>query len=137
MAKEIIFADDARNRLYNGVKKLSDAEYRFMEEIWQLEPIKSSSLVAICQERFGWKKSTTYTVIKNLINKEVLINENTYVRSLATKDDIAKAAGDELVDKAFNGNMLDMFAAFLQDRKLTKEEYLELNKMINDAYEGK
>lgn len=25
MAKEIIFADDARNRLYNGVKKLSDA----------------------------------------------------------------------------------------------------------------
>ena len=119
------------------MKKLSDAEYGFMEEIWQLEPVKSSSLVAICQERFGWKKSTTYTVIKNLINKEVLINENTYVRSLATKDDIAKAAGDELVDKAFNGNMLDMFAAFLQDRKLTKEEYLELNKMINDAYEGK
>ncbi len=25
MAKEIIFADDARNRLYSGVKKLNDA----------------------------------------------------------------------------------------------------------------
>ncbi len=29
-----------------------------------------------------------------------------------------------------------MFAAFLQDRKLTKEEYLKLEKMINQAYEG-
>lgn len=117
------------------IKKLSDAEYRFMEEVWQLEPVKSSDLVKLCQEKFGWKKSTTYTVIKNLINKEVLVNENTYVRSLATKEDIAKAAGDEFVDKTFNGNVLDMFAAFLQDRKLTKEEFLKLEKMINDAYQ--
>lgn len=119
------------------IKKLSDAEYRFIEEVWKLEPVKSSDLVNICQEKFGWKKSTTYTVIKNLINKEVLVNENTYVRTLVTKDDIAKAAGDELVDKAFNGNVVDMFAAFLQDRKLTKEEYLKLEKLINDAYKDK
>jgi predicted transcriptional regulator len=119
------------------VRKLSDAEYRFMEEIWLLEPVKSSVLVNLCQEKFGWKKSTTYTVIKNLINKEVLVNENTFVRTLVTKDHIAKAVGDELVDKAFNGNVVDMFAAFLQDRKLTKEEYLKLEKMINDAYKDK
>lgn len=118
-------------------KKLSEAEYRFMEEVWNVEPIKSSSLVKICEEQFGWKKSTTYTVIKNLINKEVLVNENTFVRSLVTKEQIAKAAGDEIAHKAFNGNMLDMFAAFLQDRKLTKEEYLKLEKLINDAYKGK
>ena len=35
---------------------------------------------------------------------------------------------DELVDKAFNGNVVDMFAAFLQDRKLTKEEYQRYKK---------
>lgn len=118
-------------------KKLSDAEYRFMEELWECEPIKSSALVTLCQEKFGWKKSTTYTVIKNLINKEVVVNQDTYVRSLVTKEDIVKAEGEKLADKVYNGNLLDMFAAFLQDRKLTKEEYLKLEQMINEAYKGK
>ena len=116
--------------------KLSDAEYRFVEEVWNVEPVKSSALVRLCQEKFGWKKSTTYTVIKNLINKGVLVNEDTIVRSLVTREDIARAEGNKIADKAFNGNMLDMFAAFLQDRKLTKDEYLKLEKLINEAYKG-
>lgn len=116
--------------------KLSDAEYRFIEEIWRIEPVKSSVLVGLCREKFGWKKSTTYTVIKNLINKGALVNEDTIVRSLVTREDIARAEGNEIADKAFNGNVLDMFAAFLQDRKLTREEYLKLEKLINEAYKG-
>ena len=116
--------------------KLSDAEYRFMEEVWKVEPVKSSALVKICEEKFGWKKSTTYTVIKNLINKNALVNEDTFVKSLVTAEDVAKFAGEEIVDKAFKGNVLDMFAAFLQDRKLSKDEYLKLEKMINEAYQG-
>lgn len=74
--------------------------------------------------------------IKNLINKGVLVNEDTIVSSLVSREDIARAEGNEIADKAFNGNMLDMFAAFLQDRKLTKEEYLKLEKLINEAYRG-
>ena len=116
--------------------KLSDAEYRFMEEVWKVEPVKSSALVKICEEKFGWKKSTTYTVIKNLINKSALVNEDTFVKSLVTAEDVAKSAGEEIVDKALKGNVLDMFAAFLQDRKLSKDEYLKLEKMINEAYQG-
>ena len=116
--------------------KLSDAEYRFMEEVWKVEPVKSSALVKICEEKFGWKKSTTYTVIKNLINKNALVNEDTFVKSLVTAEDVAKSAGEEIVDKAFKGNVLDMFAAFLQDRKLSMEVYLNLEKMINEAYQG-
>lgn len=116
--------------------KLSDAEYRFMEEVWKVEPVKSSAIVKICEEKFGWKKSTTYTVIKNLINKNALVNEDTFVKSLVTAEDVAKSAGEEIVDKAFKGNVLDMFAAFLQDRKLSKDEYLKLEKMINEAYQG-
>ena len=116
------------------ISKLSDSEYRFLEVVWVEEPVKSSKLVEICQEKFGWKKSTTYTVIKNLSKKEVLVNEDTIVRSLVTREDIARAEGKEIAHKAFNGNMLDMFAAFLQDRKLTKEEYTRLEKLINEAY---
>ncbi len=38
--------------------RISDSEYRFMQELWKVEHVKSTALVSICQEAFGWKKST-------------------------------------------------------------------------------
>ena len=46
--------------------KIFESEYRFCEILWENEPIKSGGLVAICEEKFKWKKSTTYTVLKKL-----------------------------------------------------------------------
>ena len=44
--------------------KIFDSELRFCEILWQHEPVKSSELVRLCADELGWKKSTTYTVIK-------------------------------------------------------------------------
>ena len=44
---------------------LSDSEYRFMQVVWDAEPVGSGELVALCREKLGWKKSTTYTVLKS------------------------------------------------------------------------
>ena len=46
--------------------KIFEVEYRFMLIVWEHEPINSTELVKLCREKFGWKKSTTYTVIKRL-----------------------------------------------------------------------
>ena len=46
--------------------KLFDAELKFMNIIWEEEPIKSGELVRVCNEKLGWKKSTTYTVLRKL-----------------------------------------------------------------------
>ena len=40
-----------------------ESEYRFMEILWECEPVSSRELVCKCLERLEWKKSTTYTVI--------------------------------------------------------------------------
>ena len=42
--------------------KLFEAEYRFMDLIWELEPINSTKLAKLCEERLGWKKSTAYNL---------------------------------------------------------------------------
>ena len=47
---------------------LSNTDYRFMMILWEKQPIASGTLAKLCQEQFGWKKSTTYTVIKRLID---------------------------------------------------------------------
>lgn len=46
--------------------RLCDSEYRFMCLVWELSPVRSGDLVRVAQEQLGWKKSTTYTVIKKL-----------------------------------------------------------------------
>ena len=61
---------------------LSEMETELAEIIWEREPIKSSELVDICAEEFDWKKSTTYTMLKRVENKGVIINEDGIVKSL-------------------------------------------------------
>lgn len=39
--------------------KLFDAEYRFMDIIWELEPVNSTQLCRVCQERLGCCKTKT------------------------------------------------------------------------------
>lgn len=115
--------------------RLSDSEYRLMDIIWEEEPINSTALTRIALARLGWKKSTTYTVLKKLEEKAVLKNENTYVCSLIKKEQVIRYESDLLLEKSFDGSVPDFVAAFLKDRKLTKEEVLRLKKMIEDAAE--
>ena len=59
-----------------------------MNIIWEEEPIKSGELVRVCNEKLGWKKSTTYTVLRKLAQRGELKNENTIVTSIVKKEEI-------------------------------------------------
>ena len=56
--------------------QMTETEYKFAELIWEEEPIGSGELVKQCAEKFGWKKSTTYTFIKKLCENGIFKNEN-------------------------------------------------------------
>ena len=49
--------------------QLGAVERRFADLIWENEPISSGALVQLCQEALGWKKSTTYTVLRRLCDR--------------------------------------------------------------------
>ena len=68
--------------------KLCDSEYRFMCVIWEAEPVSSGELVSLCQEKLGWKKSTTYTVLRKLCEKGYLENKETIVSALVSKEQV-------------------------------------------------
>ena len=46
--------------------RLYDAELRLMELVWQLEPVNSTRLTRLCLEEYGWKKPTTFNLIRKL-----------------------------------------------------------------------
>jgi len=113
--------------------KLSNSEYRLMEILWEKEPITAIELSGICLEKYDWKKSTVYTMLKRRGDKGILVFENKVVRALIKKEEVDNSAGNALLEKAYGGSLTDFFAAFLQDRKLTKEEANRLKKMIEEA----
>jgi BlaI family penicillinase repressor len=117
------------------MEKIFESEYRFLCILWEHEPVSSPELVKLCNQEFGWKKSTTYTVIKKLADKGIIRNENTIVESLVSKEEVDRQASDELLERTCQGNVPSFLAAFLKDRKLSKEEAERIKKMIEDASE--
>ena len=113
-----------------------ESEYRFCLILWEHEPVRSSELVSLCREQLGWKPTTTYTVIKRLSERGVLVNENSVVRALVTKDDVQAAEIDELVEKKFGGSLPAFIAAFAKNRRFSKTELDEVQRMIDSFREG-
>lgn len=116
--------------------KIFESEYRFCLILWEREPIKSSELVALCQEKLGWKPTTTYTVIKRLSERGVVKNENTVVSSLVTKEQVQAAEIDEMVEKTFEGSVPAFIAAFTKRKNLSEEEIDAVQQMIDRFRKG-
>lgn len=117
------------------MEKIFESEYRFMCILWEYEPVASPELVKLCFKELGWKKSTTYTVIKKLADKGLVKSENTIVSALVTKEIVDRQASDDLLEKTCNGNVPAFLAAFLKDRKLSKADAERLKKLIDDVEE--
>ena len=112
--------------------QMTETEYKFAELIWEEEPIGSGELVKQCAEKFGWKKSTTYTFIKKLCANGIFKNENAIVSSVLNKEDYHRAQGEAFVEKAYGGSLPKMIAAFIQNKKLSAAQIAEIEAMIED-----
>ena len=104
--------------------------------MWAVEPITAVALVKLCQERLGWKRTTTYTVIKRLEERGVLKNDNSMITSLVSKDDAQAYEIDELVENKFEGSLPAFIAAFTKHQKLSERDLDEVQRMIDRIRKG-
>jgi len=113
--------------------KLFDAEYKFVNIIWENEPINSTELSKICFQKLGWKKPTTYNMIRKLCERNILQNENATVSSLVKREQVQKYESKAIVEKAFDGSLPDFLTAFLGEKKISEKEAKELKRIIEEA----
>lgn len=113
--------------------KLFDAEYKFACLVWEHEPINSTELVKLSQKILGWKKSTTYTVLRKLCQRGILSNEDAFVTAIVKRADAQKHESRTVVAKAFDGSLPQFLTAFLGDKKLSSKEAEELKRIIEEA----
>lgn len=115
---------------------LCDSEYRFMQVVWDAEPVNSGRLAELCAARLGWKKSTTYTVLRKLCDKGLVQNENATVTALVRRQDVTAGAAEDFVDRTFGGSLPGFLAAFMSGKRLTDREAEELKRLIDGHREG-
>lgn len=111
--------------------KIHESEYRFCLILWEQEPVTAAELARLCQERLGWKRTTTYTVIKRLGERGVLKNENGTVTSLVSKEQAQASEIDALVESRFEGSLPAFLAAFTRRQTLTAQELDEVQQLID------
>ena len=111
--------------------KLGVVETHFAELVWQHEPLSSGELVKLCGEELGWKKSTTYTVLKKLCEKGIFQNENSLVTSLISREDYMSGQSRQFVEESFEGSLPAFLSAFSAGRKLSREEAEEIRALID------
>lgn len=111
--------------------KLCESDHRFMTVVWDHEPVSSGELAALCLDKLGWKKSTTYTELKKLSDRGFVKNENAVVSSLVPREHVQTFESGYVVDRAFGGSLPAFIAAFTKGRKLSAEEAAEIRALID------
>ena len=116
--------------------KIFESEYRFCLIMWEHEPVTTSALVKLCQEQLGWKRTTTYTVIKRLGERGILQNEDGLVSSLVSKEAAQAREINELVEEKFQGSLPAFIAAFTKRQDISNAELDEVQRMIDRIRNG-
>ena len=116
---------------------LFEAEKRLMEIIWQEAPVESGRLVKLANDNINWNKSTTYTVLRKLIAKGFVKNEDSIVSVLIPKEEVLISESNQIVNESFSGSLPKFGAAFLgNNQTLSDEDADALMKLIQENLNG-
>ncbi len=118
------------------MQNLAEKQRELAEIIWQEAPISSRKLTEICEKKIGWKRTTTYTMLKGLCEKGIFENKNGVVVAILSKEEYGASLGKEIVKNNFDNSLPRFLVAFTKQKKLSENEIAELQKLIDEYKEA-
>lgn len=112
--------------------KVGSAEGRFAELIWANAPISSGQLAKLGEAEFGWKKTTSFTVLKRLCDRGIFQNEGGMVTALVSREAYYARHSEQFVQESFGGSLPAFLAAFGTRHRLSDREIEELKQIIEN-----
>lgn len=110
---------------------LGAIESRFAEIVWEHAPLSTAELIHLCEQQLGWKRTTTYTVLKKFSKRGIFDNQNGTVIVRITKEEFYARQSECYVEHSFHGSLPGFVAAFTSRRKLSEKEIEELQQIID------
>lgn len=114
--------------------KIFDSELRVLEVLWEEQEIRASQVCKILEEKIGWNRNTTYTVIKKCIEKGYIERTEPHFvcKILISKKEVQKQSALDLVDKLFGSSKTEFVKTFLEEQTFTQQEKEEIKKIVNE-----
>ena len=114
---------------------VSDAELEILEVLWEAgEALNANDIRTKLNERKNWERTTVLTLIRRLLDKEILLQEKRevyYYCPVLKREEYIRQETRSFVDKFFSGSSRNLAAALVSDEQLTKEEINELRDFFN------
>lgn len=111
---------------------LGMVEGHFADIVWEHAPISTGELTKLCEQELGWKRTTTYTVLKKLSDRGLFENQDGTVVVKMSREEFYAKQSECYVQQSFDGSLPGFLTAFTSRRKLSSKEIEELKKIIAD-----
>ena len=89
---------------------IGEMEMKMAKLLWAREGIGSGAVVKLCAEEFGWKKSTTYTMLRRLCEHGLFQNVKSIVTPVMSEEQYKAKVAQDLINDKFGGSLEELVA---------------------------
>lgn len=119
---------------------LTEAEWAVMECLWEKSPRTGRETVAWLDQKMGWTRSTTLTMLRRLEAKGAVEGDTEgelkTFRPLIAREDVAVRETENLLDRAYKGSLSLLVSSLTKKQSLPQSEIDELYAILREM-EGK
>ncbi len=121
--------------------RISEAESRIMEVLWEREPLTAEEVIAALADREAWQEPTIKTLLNRLLKKGAVSAERDGRRyqyqPLVQRADYVHEESRSLLDRLYGGQVSALVAHFSRQEKLSKQEVDEIRALIEQIDHGR
>ena len=119
---------------------LTPAEWSVMECLWEAAPLTGREVTQKMQQRCGWSRSTTLTLLSRMEAKGVVAGESEggkkAFRPLVCREDAALQETEDFLERVYKGSLSLMVSALTRRQTLSKEEIDGLYAILRELEEN-
>lgn len=118
---------------------LQQSEWYIMEQLWKNKKMTIMQLFHALETDPGWSKSTVNTMLKRMMDKNLLSYEESekarQYYPLISREEAALAETENLLNKIYEGSVSMMMSTLVKKKKISRKELEELYSIL-DEMEG-
>lgn len=115
---------------------LTEAEWTVMECLWEKAPRTGRETVAWLEQKMGWTRSTTLTMLRRLEAKGAVAGntagELKTFCPLIAREDVALQETENLLERAYKGSLSLLVSSFAKKQSLPQKEIDELYAILRE-----
>lgn len=119
---------------------LTTAEWSVMECLWEKSPLTGRQMTDLLNEKMGWNRSTTLTMLRRLEEKGAVKSDSQGTKKQffagIAREDAALQETESFLERVYGGSVSLMVSAMTKKQAISKKEIDELYAMLKELEGG-